>query len=127
MGSEQFRKHEHLRKAADFDRVFQARCSASNAVMVVYAAANGLDSARLGISVSKRVGPAVERNYTRRRIREAFRRHKRTLPASFDIVSVARPQATKREADLVGSLVELTARAAKRWNERASRLRKARP
>lgn len=126
MGSEQFRKHEHLRKSADFERVFQAKCSASNDVLVVYAAANGLDCARLGISVSKRVGPAVDRTYTRRRIREAFRRNKRALPAGFDIVCVARPRAKKREADLVGSLVELTALAAKRWNERARRLSKAR-
>jgi len=127
MGSEQFRKHEHLRKSADFGRVFQARCSTSNDVMVVYAAANDLDTVRLGISVSKRIGPAVDRTYTRRRIREAFRRNKQALPAGFDIVCVARPRAKNREADLVGSLVGLTAQAAKRWHERARRQRKAPP
>jgi len=127
MGSEKFRKHQHLRKPAEFDRVFQARCSASNDVMVVYAAGNDLDTTRLGISVSKRVGPAVDRTYTRRRIREAFRRNKQAIPAGFDIVCIARPEAKHREADVVGSLVALTAQAAKRWKERARRQHKARP
>ncbi len=126
MGSEQFQKYEHLRLPTEFDRVFEAKCSASDDVMVVYAAANDLDTTRLGISVSKRVGRAVDRAYTRRRIREAFRRNKRTLPAGFDIVCVARPRAKNRDVDLVGSLVELTAKAATRWSESARRRDKVR-
>ena len=121
MGSEHFRKHEHLRKSADFDRVFQARCSVSDDLMVVYAAANDLDCTRLGISVSKRVGAAVARTYVRRRIREAFRRNKEKLPQGFDVICVARAKVKQREVDVVGSLTALTAQAAKRWSERCRR------
>ena len=63
-----------------------------DALLIVYVAANGLAWSRLGISVSKRVGKAVQRNYVRRRIREAFRSMKADLPTGLDIVCIARHQ-----------------------------------
>ena len=123
MTAERFRKHEHLRTAAEFDRVFAARCSASNDVMVVYTAPNDRDVTRLGISVGKRVGRAVDRAYARRRIREAFRRNKGEFPQGVDIVCVARPGAKDRKVDVVNALIELTAQSQRRWSERSRRRR----
>lgn len=45
---------------------------------------------RLGITASRRVGPAVVRSLVKRRIREWFRRHRGELPVDRDIVVIAR-------------------------------------
>src|SRR4029077_4183444 len=48
---------------------------------------------RLGLSVSRRVGGAVERNHVKRLLREAFEQETERLPTSHDVVIVARPEA----------------------------------
>ena len=49
--------------------------------------------ARLGVTVSRKVGNAVVRNRVKRRIREWFRRDGQTLVAGRDIVVIARSSA----------------------------------
>jgi ribonuclease P protein component len=46
---------------------------------------------RLGISVPKKVGNAVQRNRIKRIIREAFRLHNGIFPQGSDIVFAVRP------------------------------------
>ena len=84
--NQRFRKHERLRLRTDFERVYGERCSASDDILIVYVATNDFSWSRLGLSVSKRVGNAVQRNYVRRKIREAFRTNKCDLPCGFDII-----------------------------------------
>jgi ribonuclease P protein component len=50
--------------------------------------------ARLGVSVGRKVGGAVERNRVKRRIREAFWSLAAALPPGHDFVVVARPSAS---------------------------------
>jgi len=73
------------------------------------------DGPRLGLSVSRKVGGAVERNLVKRLLREAFTTERETLPPDLDFVVVARPEARElAERDgLAGvrrALSELTAR-----------------
>lgn len=109
--NQRFHKQQHLRRRADFERVFSTKCSVSDGVLVVYVAENGLAWSRLGLSVSRRVGNAVRRNQVRRRIREAFRTGKALIPDGFDVVCVALPKAAERGIDVAHSLRSLVPEA----------------
>jgi ribonuclease P protein component len=113
-GDERFRPRERLRRRTDYARVFARKCRLGDGVLLVYAAPNGLGWSRLGMSVSKRLGPAVRRNYIRRRIREAFRRQKEVLPTGLDIICVAGAGINRPDADVAASLRKLAGRLAKK-------------
>lgn len=91
MASAQFRPHERLADPAAFKRAFERKRSVSDGHLIVYAAPNGLEFTRLGISVGKKkVRKATDRNRVKRLIREAFRRSKSEIPAGLDLVVVPR-------------------------------------
>jgi len=113
-----FRPHERLRDPAAFKRAFERRKSAADASMVVYVVENGMDCARLGISVGKKkVRKAHDRNRVKRLLREAFRLHKAELPVGVDLVVVPRgPKLTYEQAST--GLVRLARDAARRLGPR---------
>jgi len=69
--------------------------------LVLYVFPRGADEApRLGLSVPRKVGGAVERNSVKRLLREAFAIESERLPRGSDAVVIARPAArelAKRE------------------------------
>jgi ribonuclease P protein component len=88
------RKRGRLSRSGDFDRVYREGESHSNRFLVLYAfprGESGEDDTRLGISVSRKVGGAVERNAVKRSLREAFWSLDPDVPARHDVVLVARP------------------------------------
>ena len=85
-----FRRAEHLRRPADFRRVYDRRRSSSDGWLIVYACENGLPHSRLGLSVSRKVGNAVHRNRLRRLYREAFRLTRQEMPTGLDLVLIPR-------------------------------------
>lgn len=120
MPDQRFPKTLHLRKQAEFDRVFASRAYAADDQLIVHAVANDLGHSRLGLSVSRKSGNAVQRNYWKRSIREAFRRSREELPAGLDLV--ARPQkgATADSGRIATSLPALIRRLAKRLKVESS-------
>jgi ribonuclease P protein component len=92
-----FPRAARLLSPADFARVFAVRRSAASGPLVLYAcpAVSAAQPARLGLSVSSRVGNAVVRNRWKRRLREAFRqvRAQEGLPQGNDFVIVVRSAA----------------------------------
>jgi ribonuclease P protein component len=90
------RKRGRLSRSGDFDRVYREGRSHANRFLVLYAFPRGdreaaEDDTRLGISVSRKVGGAVERNAVKRALREAFWGLDPEVPGHHDFVLVARP------------------------------------
>src|SRR5207253_5924874 len=109
-----FPKAEHLRRPADFRRVYERRRSASDAWLIVYACENGLSHLRLGLSVSRKVGGAVQRNRLRRLYREAFRLTKHDMPVGLDLVVIPRKAEEPAFAELKRSLPRLVQQVARK-------------
>jgi ribonuclease P protein component len=91
-------RRRRLSRSAEFERVYRQGRSKGNRFLVLYAfpredGAPAEDGPRLGLSVSRRVGGAVERNRVKRVLREAFWAEAERLPSGSDYVVVARPDA----------------------------------
>jgi len=112
--SRTFPKSIRVRKQADFDRVHRTQAYAADDVLVLRGAANGLNHARLGLSVSRKVGNAVVRNRWKRLIREAFRNSKTQIPAGIDFVARPRKGAVPSLVAIQASLPQLCRRVARR-------------
>jgi len=83
-----------LSRSADFDRVFRHGRSHAGRELVLYVFPRSEEGPpRLGLSVSRKVGGAVERNRVKRLLREAFAVESSKLPEGTDVVVVARPDA----------------------------------
>ncbi len=109
-----FRPHEHLRRPVDFKRVYDRRRSASDSLLIVYVCENQLPYLRLGLSVSRKFGGAVERNRLRRLYREAFRLTRHEMPVGLDLVLIPRKPAEPELEELKKALPRLVNQVARR-------------
>jgi ribonuclease P protein component len=88
-------KRRRLSRSAEFERVYRQGRSKGNRFLVLYAfprEEQDAEGPRLGLSVGRRVGGAVDRTRVKRALREAFWEEARRLPDGSDYVVVARPE-----------------------------------
>lgn len=109
-----FRPHEHLRRPADFRRVYDFRRSVADGWLIVYGAPNALPHLRLGLSVSRKYGKATLRNRLRRLYREAFRLSREQMPVGLDLILIPRKLEEPELQSLLESLPKLVRQLARK-------------
>ncbi len=101
-----------------FKRLYSKGKSAANHELALYIQKSNAPVNRLGITVSTKLGNAVIRNRTKRRIKEAYRRIENLLPSGYNFVIVARFGAiNKKSTELEHSIIKLLKKTDVKVNE----------
>ena len=104
---QRFSRYNRLTNPSDFRKVFASSKRVAGSDFIILSRQNGLDTARLGIVISRKsVRFASTRNKLKRLIREKFRRHKAELKG-LDLVVIAKKSIkTGNHSIIVKSLSE---------------------
>ncbi|CAN5783186.1 ribonuclease P protein component [soil metagenome] len=118
-----FRRAQRIGHAREFEAAFAARCSVARGPLRVHAVLNSTvpPTARLGLSIGRRLGNAVTRHHLKRMLREVFRLHQHTLPVGVDFVISAHQHGALTLAQYAELILPATHQLAARLQARAAR------
>jgi len=97
-------KRERISKRTDLKRVFGSLTQVSCPGLKLRYLKNDLRWSRLAISLSRKFGNAVKRNYAKRVVRETYRNLKGNLVPGYDVAVILYPsvaESARRRTDLV--------------------------
>lgn len=104
-------RKERLARSGEFREVYARGRSYANEALVLWVLPGKRDT-KAGFRVSRRIGKAVLRNRVRRRLREAYRQLRETIPSGWYLVVVARDRCREMGMlELKKALRELVGRA----------------
>lgn len=106
----------HLRSSRDFERVYALKCKGADGVLLMFLAKNSTAETRIGLSVSRKHGGAVERNRLKRWLREAFRLERHAFPQGLDLIAIPLDADRASLSAYRQSLAGLVRRLARRIN-----------
>ena len=88
-----FSYNERLHSQRDFNKVFKNGKKLENkAIKIMAYKRDDGQIRRLGLITPKKVGTAVVRNRTKRRLREIFRTNKHSLETGLDLLFISKPE-----------------------------------
>jgi ribonuclease P protein component len=88
-GDQRFPRTLHLRRPAEFRKNRRLGQRVRSAHFLVSVSPGPSRASRLGLVVGRKVGGAVQRNRTKRYLREVFRTARERFPAGRDVVVIA--------------------------------------
>ena len=91
-----FKKADRILKRSEFVELSEIGRKVHTELFLALVAPGRTDRWRLGVTVSRRVGGAVQRTRIKRLVREYFRLHRHLLQGRFDINVIAKPGAADR-------------------------------
>ena len=93
------RKIFRIKKNEEFSKIIRYKHSISSAAFVVYFNDRNMEVARVGISVSKKLGDAVKRNRIKRQVREMLRDIIDFESCPKDLIVIVRSQYLAKDFD----------------------------
>jgi ribonuclease P protein component len=117
-GDQAFPKETRLRKRAEYLKVQQEGQRVESRAFIGLFLAGARQEARLGITTTKRLGHAVQRNRARRLVREAFRQSRLDLPAGVDLIVIPKRRALELDTALLFDDLSRLGRSVRRALER---------
>ena len=108
-----FSKADRIRKRSDFIRIGKTGKKLQNRDFIFYYTKGLTEKSRLGITVTKKVGNAAERNRIKRISREYYRLNRHKINGTWDMNIIAKRESVKKpSSELFKSLENIFSRIA---------------
>jgi ribonuclease P protein component len=104
-----FRPKDRLLRGYQFQQIYRQGRRCNGVLFTIFAVPNCEEHSRLGITATKKIGNAVQRNRCKRILREIFRHHKQLLGHWDVVINVKKPLILATYQQAVAEFLRLTA------------------
>src|SRR5262245_38667467 len=101
--TQKFVKEFRLKNPSEFEKVYQRGAKRVSRSFMLFELSNGGEYSRFGLTTSRKLGKAHDRNRIRRRVREILRTSRLDIPQGFDYVVNPRRSPLDRDFQLLRS------------------------